>query len=118
MEEGKGNLLILAAVLAQLFVTVSVWLFSSLQMLYVELTPGQNLKNSLLLTFGYLKSSIPAGLIILAGGGLMLLMFPMISFLLAFFCLPGIVALIADLCVWPAMEESFDISLKLREKRE
>lgn len=113
----KANPILLGMVLLGLYIAATSWLYALLQLSQMDIKTGPLLKNSLLLTMGFLKRSLPAGIIVLAAGTGMILFFPA-TLLLAFLGVPAFVALIADMWVWPVMEQVFHISDLRAERRE
>lgn len=78
------------------------WLFTTLQMLYLDMPLGGMLKNSLLIMFGYAKRTLPAGLITLVIVIGVVLFVPVpIMLLLLFLGMPALVAVIGDMWAWP-----------------
>ena len=80
---GSTNPILLGMIMLGLYIAVVSWLYSLLQLSQMDIKTGPLLKNSLLLTMGFLKRSLPAGLIVLAVGAGMILFFPL-TLLLAF----------------------------------
>ena len=61
--QSEMNVLLVAFVAFSLLLLTICWLFTTLQMLYLDMPLGGMLKNSLLIMFGYAKRTLPAGLI-------------------------------------------------------
>lgn len=100
-----------------ILVVLTCWLFATLQLLFLNLTVGVALKNSLLLTFGYVKRSLPAGLSILLLGGGIILWVPIPFWILPVLLgVPALIAVVADMWVWPVMEQVFHVSELQAEK--
>jgi len=94
------------------------WLFTTLQMLYLDMPLGGMLKNSLLIMFGYAKRTLPAGLITLVIVIGVVLFVPVpIMLLLLFLGMPALVAVIGDMWAWPVMEQAFHISEQQAARR-
>ena len=93
-------------------------LFTTLQMLYLDMPLGGMLKNSLLIMFGYAKRTLPAGLITLVIVIGVVLFVPVpIMLLLLFLGMPALVAVIGDMWAWPVMEQAFHISEQQAARR-
>lgn len=121
-SEGNANVILVAFVAFSLLVVVVCWLFTILQMLYLDMPLRAMLKNSLLILFGYAKRSLPAGLITLAVAAacIMLVPAPLLPILLLL-GLPVLLTVIQDMWAWPVMEQAFRISEQqaaLRAERE
>ncbi|MEG0769285.1 MAG: hypothetical protein RSG59_05125 [Ruthenibacterium sp.] len=88
------------------------------QILFIDLPVFTMLKNSVMMTFGYTKRVLPAGLITLLCAGLIFGFVPWPLWLLVLLSgLVGFIALLADMWAWPAMEKAFHISEQLLERR-
>lgn len=114
---GTTSPILLGMIMLGLYIASVSWLYSLLQLSQMDIKTGPLLKNSLLLTMGFLKRSLPAGLIVLAVGAVMILFFPP-TLLLAFLGIPAFAALIVDMWAWPVMEQVFHISDLRAERRE
>ena len=108
---------LLSMVLLGLYIAITAWLYALLQMSQMDMKTGPLLKNSILLTMGFLKRSLPAGLILLVSAVGLIGFVPLpISFLLAVLGVPALLTLAADMWAWPVMEQVFHIS-ELRAQR-
>ena len=109
--QSEMNVLLVAFVAFSLLLLTICWLFTTLQMLYLDMPLGGMLKNSLLIMFGYAKRTLPAGLITLVIVIGVVLFVPVpIMLLLLFLGMPALVAVIGDMWAWPVMEQAFHIS--------
>lgn len=113
----KASPILLGMVLLGLYIAVTSWLYALLQLSQMDIQTLPLLKNSLLLTMGFLKRSLPAGVIVLVAGALIALYYPL-SGLLLFVGVHALVALAADMWAWPVMEQVFHISQLRAERRE
>lgn len=113
------RVLFLAVVMFSLFALVVSWLFTCLQMLFLDMKIGPMVKNSLLIMCGFVKRTLPAGLLMLLifGGIFLYTPVPFLPFVLLL-GLPAITALIGDLWAWPVMEELFHITEQQAAKKE
>ncbi|WP_367924503.1 hypothetical protein [uncultured Ruthenibacterium sp.] len=115
----KPSAILLGMVLLGLYIAVTSWLYATIQLTQMDMKIGPMLKNSLLLTMGFLKRSLPAGLVILVSVTVLVGFIPWpITFLLAMVGVPAIVALVADMWAWPVIEQVFHISELRAERRE
>ena len=111
--------ILLGMVMLGLYIAVTSWLYALLQLTQMNMNLVPMLKNSLLLTMGFLKRSLPAGVITLASGVVLIGFVPLpITFLLCLLGVPAFLALIVDMWAWPAMEQVFHISDLRAERRE
>jgi hypothetical protein len=116
-SEQSGNVMLLAAVLLGLLLVTTCWIFTIMHMLYMEMPLATMVKNSLLLTFGFAKRTIPGGVLTLVLMGAMVLYFPFITITVVCVGAPAMIALLADQWLWPVMEQAFHISDQLAERR-
>ena len=111
--------ILLGMVMLGLYIAVTSWLYALLQLTQMNMNLVPMLKNSLLLTMGFLKRSLPAGVITLASGVVLIGFVPLpITFLLCLLGVPAFLALIVDMWAWPVMEQVFHISDLRAERRE
>ena len=116
--QSEMNVLLVAFVAFSLLLLTICWLFTTLQMLYLDMPLGGMLKNSLLIMFGYAKRTLPAGLITLVIVIGVVLFVPVpIMLLLLFLGMPALVAVIGDMWAWPVMEQAFHISEQQAARR-
>ena len=116
--QSEMNVLLVAFVAFSLLLLTICWLFTTLQMLYLDMPLGGMLKNSLLIMFGYAKRTRPAGLITLVIVIGVVLFVPVpIMLLLLFLGMPALVAVIGDMWAWPVMEQAFHISEQQAARR-
>lgn len=108
----------LAVVMFSFFALVVSWTFTCLQMLFLDMKLGVMVKNSLLILCGYIKRTLPAGLlmILIFGGVFLYTPVPFLPIVLLL-GLPAITALVGDLWAWPVMEELFQITQRQAEKK-
>lgn len=114
----ETNLLLVAFVSFSVLMLVVCWLFTTLQMLFLDMPLGGMLRNSLLILFGYAKRTLPAGLIVI-GVTLCVLLFvpvPLLPLLLLL-GLPALLAVVCDMWAWPVMEQAFHISEQQAARR-
>ena len=114
----QSNLLLIAFVSFSVLMLVVCWLFTTLQMLFLDMPLSGMLRNSLLILFGYAKRTLPAGLIVI-GVMLCLLLFVPIPLLplLLLLGLPALLAVVCDMWAWPVMEQAFHISEQQAARR-
>lgn len=109
--QAETNVLLVAFVAFSVLMLTVCWLFTTLQMLYLDMSLGAMLRNSLLILFGYAKRTLPAGLITIGVVLAMLLVIPLpFAILLMLLGLPALLAVIDDMWAWPVMEQAFHIS--------
>lgn len=96
-------------VLFCILVVVTCGLLVFLQILFIDLPLGGMMKNALFMMFGFTKRTLPAGLVVCVLGALLILFFPL-TLILILAGAPVMVAVIADMWAWPAMEQAFQIS--------
>ncbi|MEG2405338.1 MAG: DUF624 domain-containing protein [Oscillospiraceae bacterium] len=115
---GKVNVFVVAMFIFSVFLVLIVSEFSFLQVIYLDLKNFAILKNSLLLTFGMAKRSLPAGIWLLVCTVGMLILAPPFAILLLFAFAVVLILLVADMWLWPCMESTFHISELLAAKRD
>ena len=116
--QSEMNVLLVAFVAFSLLLLTICWLFTTLQMLYLDMPLGGMLKNSLLIMFGYAKRTLPAGLITLVIVIGVVLFVPVpIMLLLLFLGMPALVAVLGDMWAWPVMEQAFHSSEQQAARR-
>ena len=118
-SQEKTNVLLTAFVLFGLLLVTVCWLFTTLQLLFLDMPLLGMMKNSLLIMFGYAKRALPAGLIILAAtvGVVFFVPWPIVIPIM-FLGLPALLAVIGDMWAWPVMETAFHISELQQAKRD
>lgn len=115
---GSNNVLLLAFVSFSVLMLVVCWLFTTLQMLFLDMPLTGMLRNSLLILFGYAKRTLPAGLITI-GVVLCMVLFVTLPLLLLLLLLglPALLAVVCDMWAWPVMEQAFHISEQQAARR-
>lgn len=111
------NVLVIALFLFNLILVISVSLYAFLQEIYLDLKNFAIVKNSLLLTFGMAKRSLPATLLTIVIVFAFAIFLPLTG-ILYIIILPAFVFLVADMWLWPTMEKTFHISAMQDAKRD
>lgn len=116
--EEKPSAFFLGFIVLGMLLVVGIWLMVLAQIVYLDMGLFPMVKNALLLFFGKAKRVLPATLIILAALFLAAAVFsPLLDQLLILLGVPGMIMLIADMWVWPVMDEVFNISQLQAEKQ-
>lgn len=113
---GENSFTVLCILALQMVLALACLNYCCLQIVFVELSLGTILKNSLLLSLGYLRRSFFSAFWILLPAAIMIWLFPIISALLAVVCLPVFAVCFADCCAWPVMDQVFGIEKQLDER--
>ena len=115
----QASALLYAGLIMGFLLLFVVWHFFTMQMLFLALSTRDAMQNSVLLLFGHVWRTLPAGLL-LAGalGAMVLLLRPWLSFVLLCAGVPMLIILWADFLLWPVMEKAFSITQRQKEKRE
>ncbi len=111
----ESSLFMLAVVLFSLILITMVSFMTLVQIIFIDLPLYKMIKNSLLLSFGYLKRSLPATIIFLVLSAAMALFYIFWPFYLLLGIIP-IITLIVDMWLWPVFEKVFNIT-QLQEER-
>lgn len=115
----QASALLYAGLIMGLLLLFVVWHFFTMQMLFLALSTRDALQNSVLLLFGHVWRTLPAGLLLAGAWGTMVLLFrPWLSFVLLCAGVPMLIILWADFLLWPVMEKVFSITQRQKEKRE
>lgn len=115
---GTQNFFVLFALLLGLLLQAAVWLLATLQMVYMDLGTLSLLKNSLLIFFGRVKRTLPAVLtVVVVMGALFLFLNPALLPLLVLLGVPTWLLVSADMWLWPALDELFNLDQRLADKR-
>lgn len=115
----QASALLYAGLIMGLLLLFVVWHFFTMQVLFLALSTREALQNSVLLLFGHVWRTLPAGLLLTgAWGALVLLLRPWFSFVLLCAGVPMLIILWADLLLWPVMERVFSITQRQKEKRQ
>ena len=114
----ESNPVLIAFVSFSVLMLVVCWLFTTLQMLFLDMPLAGMLRNSLLILFGYAKRTLPAGLITIAVLLCMLLFvpYPLLPIVLLLGT-PALLAVVCDMWAWPVMEQAFHISEQQAARR-
>lgn len=113
----EPNMLLIAFVSFSILMLIICWLFTTLQMLFLDMSLAGMLRNSLLILFGYAKRTLPAGLITIAALLCLLLVpIPLLPLVLLL-GVPALLAVVCDMWAWPVMEEAFHISEQQAARR-
>ena len=109
-DPGSGSLSLLIGLLLILLMDLLLWLSARLQLLFVELTCGQILKNSLLLLSGHPRRFLLAGAAAGLSSAVLLLSYPVPGIFLVLAGFPGAAALAAVSALWPPFDQTFSVS--------
>lgn len=114
----KINIIMVALVLFCLLILTSASLLIFLQMIFLALPVPGMVKNSLLMTFGYAKRTIPAALFVLVPTIFFAGFVPVVAWMpLLLLGFPMMLTLAADQCLWPVMEQTFHITEQQAAKK-
>ncbi|MEG0178350.1 MAG: DUF624 domain-containing protein [Oscillospiraceae bacterium] len=111
------NVFLMAVFFFNVLLLTLVSLYMFLQLVYLDLKVMPIIKNSLLLTFAMAKRTLPAGIWVMVCLALIILFFP-VTIVLCILFMPILILLVADMWLWPTMEQMFHISDLLIERRE
>ena len=115
----QASALLYAGVILGLLLVFLVWHFFTMQVLFLTLPTRAALQNSVLLVFGRVWRSLPAGLLLAGAWAVMVLVLqPWFSLLLLCAGAPMLIVLWADFLLWPVMEKVFSITQHQREQRQ
>ena len=115
----QASALLYAGVILGLLLVFLVWHFFTMQVLFLTLPTRAALQNSVLLVFGHVWRSLPAGLLLAGAWAVMVLVLqPWFSLLLLCAGAPMLIVLWADFLLWPVMEKVFSITQHQREQRQ
>ncbi len=115
-QGGNDIIILLSIVLLSLIIITMLSHALFLQIIFIDLPLAKMIKNSLLIAFGFLTRTLPATIIILVVCGAMGLFYIFWPFYILLGIIP-VLALIADMWVWPVMDKVFNITQQQEEKR-
>lgn len=109
----------LGFILLGMLLVIGIWLMVLVQIVYLDMGVFPMVKNALLLFFGKAKRVLPATLIILAAFVVAFaVVSPLVDQVLLLLGVPGIIMLVADMWVWPVLDEVFHITELQAQKQE
>ncbi len=115
---GKLNVFVMAVLLFNLFLVLTISVYAFLQVIYLDLKNFAIVKNSLLLTFDMAKRSLPAGIWLIVCTCAMAILNPFFAVIPLLLFAPVLILLVADMWLWPTMEKMFHTSELIAQRRD